>query len=71
MDVDITSEGMHKVDWESLDSLKLAQLNEVVLQLLAGKGLVIMEGIHCLDPALTSSVAKIAIAPIPAPSLKT
>jgi len=98
---DITSEGMHKVDWESLDSLNLAQLNEVLLQLLAGKealipeydmktstpldkshwkkmqldqggkGLIIMEGIHCLNPALTSSVAKdqkfqIAIAPIPA-----
>eukprot|EP00930_Biecheleria_cincta_P076688 TRINITY_DN638_c0_g1_i2.p1 TRINITY_DN638_c0_g1~~TRINITY_DN638_c0_g1_i2.p1 ORF type:complete len:585 (-),score=128.59 TRINITY_DN638_c0_g1_i2:74-1828(-) len=98
---DITSEGMHKVDWESLDSLNLAQLNEVLLQLLAGKealipeydmktstpmdkshwtkmqldqrgkGLIIMEGIHCLNPALTSSVPKdqkfqIAIAPIPA-----
>jgi len=98
---DITSEGMHKVDWESLDSLNLAQLNDVLLQLLdgkealipeydmktstpmdkshwkkmqldqRGKGLIIMEGIHCLNPALTSSVPKdqkfqIAIAPIPA-----
>mmetsp|Transcript_87383 Transcript_87383/g.154962 ORF Transcript_87383/g.154962 Transcript_87383/m.154962 type:complete len:590 (+) Transcript_87383:92-1861(+) len=98
---EITSEGPHKVDWESLDSLNLSQLNEVLLTLLAGKealipeydmktstpmdkshwkkmqlstrggGLIIMEGIHCLNPALTSSVPtdqkfRIAIAPIPA-----
>merc|ERR1719158_100837 len=36
-----------------------------------GKGIILMEGIHCLNPALTPSVAKnqkfnIAIAPIPA-----
>merc|ERR1712190_79037 len=98
---DITSEGPHKVDWESLSSLNLEQLNEVLLTLLAGKealipeydmatsmpaprshwskmqlnqngkGVIIMEGIHCLNPALTSGVPKaqkfnIAIAPIPA-----
>lgn len=100
---DITSEGPHKVDWESLKSLNLEQLNEVLLTLMAGKealvpdydmktsmptdkstwtkvclpsmtsgkGMIIMEGIHCLNPALTSSVVKenkfhIAIAPIPA-----
>ena len=28
---DITSEGPHKVDWESLDSLNLTQLNEVYM----------------------------------------
>lgn len=98
---DITSEGPQKVDWESLDSLNLEQLNEVLLTLMAGKealvpeydmsvsmpadksqwkavkldakkkGLIIMEGIHCLNPALTPAVPKeqkfqIAIAPIPA-----
>merc|ERR1719401_1176007 len=98
---DITSEGPHKVDWESLDSLNLKQLNEVLLTLLEGKealipeydmkvsmpadkshwtsmqlhpngkGMIIMEGIHCLNPALTPAVPKeqkfnIAIAPIPA-----
>jgi len=98
---EITPEGPHKVDWESLDSLNLDQLNEVLLTLLGGKeaeipeydmktstpmdkshwkkmqlnprggGLIIMEGIHCLNPALTASVPKdqkfqIAIAPIPA-----
>jgi len=98
---EINSEGPHKVDWESLDSLNLKQLNEVLLTLLSGsealipeydmkvsmpmekshwkkmqlskrgKGLIIMEGIHCLNPALTSAVPKdqkfkIAIAPIPA-----
>lgn len=98
---DITSEGPQKVDWESLDSLNLSHLNEVLVQLLEGKeqlipeydmktsmpmdrahwkpmqlksvskGVVIMEGIHCLNPALTASVPKdrkfnIAIAPIPA-----
>lgn len=98
---DINSEGPHKVDWESLDSLNLKQLNEVLLTLLSGKealipeydmkvsmpaekshwkkmqlstrgkGLIIMEGIHCLNPNLTASVPKdqkfkIAIAPIPA-----
>jgi len=98
---DITSEGMHKVDWESLKSLNLEQLNDVLLSLLAGKealvpdydmkvsmptdkstwtkvqldtsgrGMIIMEGIHCLNPALTPAVPKdqkfqIAIAPIPA-----
>merc|ERR1719440_275795 len=36
-----------------------------------GKGIIIMEGIHCLNPALTSAIPKeqkfnIAIAPIPA-----
>merc|ERR1719158_1684703 len=36
-----------------------------------GKGIILMEGIHCLNPALTPSVAKnqkfnVAIAPIPA-----
>lgn len=98
---DITSEGPQKVDWESLNSLNLAQLNDVLLTLMAGnealipeydmkvsmpadkshwkkmqlnsrgKGLIIMEGIHCLNPALTSQVPKeqkyqIAIGPIPA-----
>eukprot|EP00928_Gymnodinium_smaydae_P062669 TRINITY_DN46481_c0_g1_i1.p1 TRINITY_DN46481_c0_g1~~TRINITY_DN46481_c0_g1_i1.p1 ORF type:complete len:591 (-),score=171.08 TRINITY_DN46481_c0_g1_i1:116-1888(-) len=98
---EITPEGPHKVDWESLDSLNLDQLNQVLLTLLAGKeaqipeydmktstpmdkshwskmqlstkgkGLIIMEGIHCLNPALTAEVPKaqkfnIAIAPIPA-----
>jgi len=98
---DITKEGPTKVDWESLDSLNLKQLNDVLLALLAGKealipdydmktsmpvdkalwtpvtldkngkGVVIMEGIHCLNPALTPEVPKnqkfqIAIAPIPA-----
>jgi len=97
---DITSEGPQKVDWEALDSLNLAQLNDVLLTLMAGKeadipeydmktsmpadkshwtkakidtsrGMIIMEGIHCLNPALTPAVPKeqkfkIAIAPIPA-----
>merc|ERR1712151_277797 len=98
---DINSEGPHKVDWESLASLNLDQLNQVLLTLLAGKealipeydmktsmpadkahwkpmqlsssgrGMIIMEGIHCLNPALTASVPReqkfnIAIAPIPA-----
>lgn len=97
---DINKEGAHKVDWESLDSLNLDQLNEVLLMLLSGKeavipeydmktsmpadrsrwtkmqlspgkSVVIMEGIHCLNPALTAAVPKsqkfqIAIAPIPA-----
>eukprot|EP00931_Biecheleriopsis_adriatica_P113309 TRINITY_DN8827_c0_g1_i1.p1 TRINITY_DN8827_c0_g1~~TRINITY_DN8827_c0_g1_i1.p1 ORF type:complete len:584 (-),score=73.14 TRINITY_DN8827_c0_g1_i1:137-1888(-) len=98
---EINSEGAHKVDWESLDSLNLKQLNEVLLTLLSGKealipeydmkvsmpadkscwkpmqlstkgrGLIIMEGIHCLNPSLTSAVPndekfKIAIAPVPA-----
>mmetsp|Transcript_39604 Transcript_39604/g.73387 ORF Transcript_39604/g.73387 Transcript_39604/m.73387 type:complete len:590 (+) Transcript_39604:74-1843(+) len=101
---DITSEGPHKVDWESLDSLNLNQLNEVLPKLLVGeeqlipeydmktsmpmdrahwkkmqlksedKGVIIMEGIHCLNPALTAAVPKekkfnIAIAPIPAMQL--
>merc|ERR1719424_1949499 len=34
---DITKEGPTKVDWESLDSLNLKQLNDVLLALLAGK----------------------------------
>eukprot|EP00746_Dinoflagellata_sp_MGD_P075005 gnl/MRDRNA2_/MRDRNA2_30222_c0_seq1.p1 gnl/MRDRNA2_/MRDRNA2_30222_c0~~gnl/MRDRNA2_/MRDRNA2_30222_c0_seq1.p1 ORF type:complete len:594 (+),score=109.14 gnl/MRDRNA2_/MRDRNA2_30222_c0_seq1:95-1876(+) len=98
---DITSEGPQKVDWESLHSLNLEQLNDVLLTLMSGKealipeydmkvsmptdkshwktmklsstgkGLIIMEGIHCLNPALTSAVPKdqkfqIAIGPIPA-----
>jgi uridine kinase len=98
---DITKEGPHKVDWESLDSLNLEQLNQVLNTLIAGeealipeydmktsmpaeksqwkpmklkskaKGVIIMEGIHCLNPTLTASVARqqkfhIAIAPIPA-----
>jgi len=98
---DITSKGPRAVDWEALESLNLAQLNEVLLALMAGKeavipeydmktsmpadkshwskvtldangrGMVIMEGIHCLNPALTPAVPKeqkfqIAIAPIPA-----
>lgn len=98
---EITTEGPQKVDWESLDSLNLAHLNEVLQTLLAGKealipeydmkismpadkshwttmklqpggkGIVIMEGIHCLNPALTPAVPleqkfQIAIAPIPA-----
>lgn len=97
---DITSEGAHKVDWESLKSLNLEQLNDVILTLMAGReadipeydmkvsmpadkahwtkaklcadrGMIIMEGIHCLNPALTPAVPKaqkfhIAIAPIPA-----
>jgi len=98
---DITFEGPQKVDWESLDSLNLQQLNEVLLTLMAGKealipeydmktsmpvdksqwttmklhesgkGMIIMEGIHCLNPALTKAVPReqkfnIAIAPIPA-----
>jgi uridine kinase len=98
---DITSGGPQAVDWESLDSLNLAQLNDVILNLMAGKevdipeydmkvsmpadkshwtkakldaggrGMIIMEGIHCLNPALTPAVPKeqkfqIAIAPIPA-----
>merc|ERR1712032_313836 len=98
---DITPEGPHKVDWESLDSLNLDHLNRVLLKLLEGeealipeydmktsmpedeqhwaplrlssrgKGVIIMEGIHCLNPALTKAVPKsqkfnIAIAPIPA-----
>lgn len=98
---DINSEGPHKVDWESLASLNLDHLNQVLTTLLAGekalipeydmktsmptdqshwsslqlspggKGIIIMEGIHCLNPLLTASVAKahkfnIAIAPIPA-----
>lgn len=98
---EINKEGPHKVDWESLDSLNLQQLNEVLVTLMAGKealipeydmktsmpadkaqwkpmqlpssgrGIIIMEGIHCLNPALTPAVPKeqkfqIAIAPIPA-----
>jgi len=98
---DITSKGPQAVDWEALESLNLAQLNEVLLALMSGKeatipeydmktsmptdkslwtkvqlnangrGMIIMEGIHCLNPALTSGVPKaqkfqIAIAPIPA-----
>lgn len=98
---EITSEGPQKVDWESLDSLNLQQLNEVLVTLMAGKealvpeydmkismpadrshwksmqlatsgrGIIIMEGIHCLNPALTPAVSKeqkfqVAIAPIPA-----
>jgi uridine kinase len=98
---DITPDGPQKVDWESLDSLNLDQLNEVLLTLLEGKkalipeydvktstpmdrahwtpmqlnprgrGVIIMEGIHCLNPALTAAVPRehkfqIAIAPIPA-----
>jgi uridine kinase len=98
---DITSEGPQKVDWESLDSLNLRQLNEVLVNLMAGKealipeydmktsmptdkshwksmqlplsgrGIIIMEGIHCLNPALTPAVPQaqkfqVAIAPIPA-----
>jgi len=98
---DITKEGPQKVDWESLDSLNLTQLNEVLLTLMAGKealipeydmktsmpvdkahwsplqlhksgkGLIIMEGIHCLNPLLTAAVPKnqkfqVSIAPIPA-----
>jgi len=98
---EINSAGPQKVDWESLDSLNLDQLNNVLLTLLEGKealipeydmktsmpmdeahwkpmqlnsrgkGVIIMEGIHCLNPALTAAVPKeqkfnIAIAPIPA-----
>jgi len=98
---DITDKGPRAVDWEALDSLNLAMLNEVLLALMAGqeavipeydmktsmptdkslwtkerldahgRGMIIMEGIHCLNPALTSAVPKdqkfqIAIAPIPA-----
>jgi len=98
---DITSEGPHKVDWESLASLNLQQLNDVLITLMNGKealipeydmktsmpadrshwkpmqlpssgrGIIIMEGIHCLNPALTPAVPKeqkfqVAIAPIPA-----
>lgn len=98
---DITPEGPHKVDWEALESLNLAQLNEALVTLMSGgeasipeydmktstpmdpahwgkmqlskggKGVLIMEGIHCLNPALTPAVPKdqkfnIAISPIPA-----
>jgi len=97
---DITSGGPTKVDWESLESLNLVQLNAVLADLLAGKEaiipeydmktsmpadestwtkakldpkncMVIMEGIHCLNPRLTPGIPKaqkfqIAIAPIPA-----
>jgi uridine kinase len=98
---EITTEGPQKVDWESLDSLNLKMLNEVLLDLMAGKEclipeyamntsmpldrshwtplmlngrgnvMIIMEGIHCLNPSLTLSVPReqkfnIAIAPIPA-----
>merc|ERR1719171_1449391 len=50
---------MDKAHWKTM------QLNS------KGKGVVIMEGIHCLNPALTTAVPKdqkfqIAIAPIPA-----
>ena len=83
---DIDSRGMQHVDWESLDSLNLAQLNEHIIDLLNGKevlvpeycmktsmpmskehwtktklsegGLIIMEGIHCLNPGLTPRVPK-------------
>merc|ERR1719161_2165721 len=54
-----TSMPMDKAHWKTM------QLNP------KGKGIVIMEGIHCLNPALTKAVPKeqkfqIAIAPIPA-----
>merc|ERR1719161_1077797 len=54
-----TSMPMDKAHWKTM------QLNP------KGKGMIIMEGIHCLNPALTPAVPKdqkfqIAIAPIPA-----
>ena len=83
---DIDARGVEFVDWESLNSLNLIQLNEHLLDLLAGKevlvpeydmrtslpmsqdhwtkmklpegGVVIMEGIHCLNPELTPRVAR-------------
>lgn len=83
---DIDSRGMKFVDWESLHSLHLELLNEHLVDLLAGKevlvpeydmktsmpmstdhwvktklpagGLIIMEGIHCLNPELTSRIPR-------------
>ena len=83
---DIDSRGMAFVDWESLKSLNLELLNAHLLDLLAGRevlvpeydmrtsmpmsedhwvktqlpagGLIIMEGIHCLNPELTSRVSR-------------
>jgi uridine kinase len=83
---EIDSRGMQFVDWESLQSLRLSLLNEHLVDLLAGKevlvpeydmrtsmpmsqdhwiktklpegGLIIMEGIHCLNPELTARIPR-------------
>jgi uridine kinase len=83
---DIDGRGMQYVDWEALQSLHLELLNEHLVDLLAGKevlvpeydmrtsmpmsedhwvktrlpegGCIIMEGIHCLNPELTSRIPR-------------